>query len=234
MNKVLKYFGGSVGKFMLFILPALAYVILTVFYDATVIGWVVTACVFVTMLNIGFGGKEIVSVGFAVIGLVMELFGMFSNYLGDTTFEKSHYWEVVEMRAIVKFYIIGLIATIALFTAIFLIIFRAKKGIGKLRFLLILCLVLAVAGEAYCFFQSCVYTVNAADKDGNARHFHHRTGSTAHVLQNLPRMRLSQRTGYRLLRRLRIQTQIRDLPIGNGGDFSVPPTLQNSRDCDTM
>lgn len=153
MNKVLKYFGGSVGKFMLFILPALAYVILTVFYDATVIGWVVTACVFVTMLNIGFGGKEIVSVSFAVIGLVMELFGMFSNYLGDTTFEKSHYWEVVEMRAIVKFYIIGLIATIALFTAIFLIIFRAKKGIGKLRFLLILCLVLAVAGEAYCFFN---------------------------------------------------------------------------------
>ena len=154
MNKVLKYFGGNVGKFMLFILPALAYVILTVFYDATVIGWVVTACVFVTMLNIGFGGKEIVSVSFAVIGLLMELFRMFSNYLGDTTFGKSHYWEVVvEMRAIVKFYIIGLIATIALFTAIFLIIFRAKKGIGKLRILLILCLVLAVAGEAYCFFN---------------------------------------------------------------------------------
>lgn len=154
MNKVLKYFGGSVGKFMLFILPALAYVILTVFSDATVIGWVVTACVFVTMLNIGFGGKEIVSVSFAVIGLLMELFRMFSNYLGDTTFGKSNYLEVVvEMRAIVKFYIIGLIATIALFTVIFLIIFRAKKGIGKLRFLLILCLVLAVAGEAYCFFN---------------------------------------------------------------------------------
>lgn len=147
MNKVLKYFGGSVGKFMLFILPALAYVILTVFSDATVIGWVVTACVFVTMLNIGFGGKEIVSVSFAVIGLVMELFGMFSNYLGDTADDEYY------MRLIVKFYIIGLIATIALFTAIFLIIFRAKKGIGKLRFLLILCLVLAVAGEAYCFFN---------------------------------------------------------------------------------
>lgn len=147
MNKVLKYFGGSVGKFMLFILPALAYVILTVFSDATVIGWVVTACVFVTMLNIGFGGKEIVSVSFAVIGLVMELFGMFSNYLGDTADDKYY------MRLMVKFYIIGLIATIALFTAIFLIIFRVKKGLGKLRSLLILCLVLAAAGEAYCFFN---------------------------------------------------------------------------------
>ena len=210
MEKMLKYFGGSKGKFALFIVPMVLYVLLSViiiflpenmlphFYSGSALELLAVALLVAAEILIWIDGSRFMSVICSILSFVVEIWLAVKLCLEWTSRSDFYPFSYLMKRAMWCN-----VSSAAFILALVFIVIKRKKNFSAFKALFILSIALTFVGGAYylyCFRDMRFLIVMAK----TALYDVTLVGLAVPLMcyKIMSRLRLSQRTGYIILRRL--------------------------------